>query len=595
MSSLLLVGVGLISLSVLVLEISLTRIFSVIHYYHFSFLAISIVLFGSGAGGVYVYSTASRSSQPAPRRLVWMTTWFSLATFATLFLYFRLGPQIAIYPSLISSGEWASVGMISGIYLSMAVPFFFAGAALSLALKLNPERVSRLYCADLVGAGLGCLAVIGLMQWLGAPRTAAASAVVSMVAAFLFRLSAPGEGRRTRSLPWAALALLLLAASVPSGLWRITHAKGRSENPLVFEGWNTYSRVTVSQAVEDPFGWAMSDRRPRGKVSQLMMLIDSAAGTPVVHFDGDLSKVEFLKFDVTAMAHYVRPNARILVIGAGGGRDVLAALVFQQNSVDAVEINSLVARVLGERFRDFAGHLLEHPRVRFYVEDGRNFVRRSPTSYDLIQLSLVDTWAASAAGALALTENTLYTQEAMEDYLDHLTEEGILSISRWYYVPRPSEVLRLVTTALEALGRKGVVSPEACLALVRSLPPESSRWAVGNLLVKRSPFTGEELDRLEATSNDLQFDLAYPPRSEASPEILELVRQPDAFIRDYPLDLSPPTDDRPFFFNMSRWRNLATPPQGGTLQANLDTNRLLAGLLGVSFLAVLAAILGPLW
>jgi hypothetical protein len=292
------------------------------------------------------------------------------------------------------------------------------------------------------------------------------------------------------------------------------------------------------------------------------MDIDSAAATQILRLPNGVEDASYLRYELTALAYVLKggvpvggttpttPGFRALVIGTGGGRDLASALVLGAGRVDGVEINPIIVReVMTDRFFDYSGRVYADPRVTVHVEDGRSFVRRSRDRYDVIQASLVDTWAATAAGAYTLTENSLYTTDAFEDYLDHLTDDGVLTISRWMF-----DGLRLVSLAQEAFARRGAdAAPH--IAIVRN-------DRVMTMLLKRQPFTPEESAKLAEESEWLGFEVVYlpgitvtaPPPGPVG-DFARLVLAPDrhAFYRAYPLDITPVGDDRPFFFHTTRF------------------------------------------
>src|SRR6185295_11229342 len=180
---------------------------------------------------------------------------------------------------------------------------------------------------------------------------------------------------------------------------------------------------------------------------------------------GDPEAVSHLKYDVTNVAHYLRPNSRVVVVGTGGGRDVLSALLFNQRQVTGVEINESIIDLVNRRFGDFTGHLDRDPRVQFVNDEARSYIARSPDRYDLIQISLIDTWAATAAGAFVLSENSLYTLEAWQTFLNHLEPNGVLTFSRWYF-PLPGQVYRLTSIATAALMDLGIKQPRDHIIVV---------------------------------------------------------------------------------------------------------------------------------
>jgi hypothetical protein len=360
------------------------------------------------------------------------------------------------------------------------------------------------------------------------------------------------------------------------------------------------------------------------------MDIDSAASTPILHADPDLANVQYLRYELTAFAYHLKardsgfgirdsgsevrdssekpspesqtpnPGFSALVIGPGGGRDLLSALVFGARHVDGVEINPIIANdVMRDRFREFSGGIYTHPRVRIVIDDGRSFVRRTPDRYDVIQASLVDTWAATAAGAYTLTENTLYTVEAFGDYLDHLNDTGVLTITRWVF-----DGLRLVSLAQEACARRGWD------AAPRLVIVQHDR--VATLLLKKTPFTAAEIARLRGVAERLEFHMLYAPTFGSEPntsqfaetdwvdgtepaDYARLVLAPDRrrFYENYGQDIRPTTDDRPFFFHTTKLENQFQVAFGRSMLFGNGLSALLT-LMGISVALVAIFILGPL-
>ena len=233
----------------------------------------------------------------------------------------------------------------------------------------------------------------------------------------------------------------------------VSDTKGHQGDRVLFSKWNSFSRVAVYDRAHGD--WALSPRFTGVRSPSLFMDIDSAASTPIVKSTGKLDDAAYLRYELTALAYHLveRPDGfRALVIGPGGGRDLVSALVFGARHVDGVEINPIIVRdVMLDAFREYSGGIYAHPQVSSHVDDGRSFIRRSSSKYDVIQASLVDTWAATAAGAYTLTENSLYTSEAFGEYLDHLTDSGFLTITRWVF-----DGLRLVSLAQEACEARGL-------------------------------------------------------------------------------------------------------------------------------------------
>jgi hypothetical protein len=548
----LLFGVAIISGSLLMTELSLTRIFSVTMYYHFAFMAISIALFGLSASGVYVFLMRNRwRGVPTERLLAGHAFAFTIGTAVALFVLVRLKVGLSYTPS--------NIALMTAVYVLSAVPFFAGGATISIAIARLSAQINAVYAADLLGAGLGCLWLMPALNILGAPGAIVAAAVLGSVAGVL--LGGPATPVRWLRPMFGVIAIILAIAA--SGRFDVSTTKGHENHPVLFSKWNSFSRIGV---YDQPYGaWSLSDRYTGPLPDTRLMDIDSAAGTQILKFGGDLKDVAYLQYELTAFGYRLfgspvspaspKPQGEggfnALVIGTGGGRDLLSALVFGAARVDGVEINPIIVNdVMRDRFREYSGDVYDRPNVHVAVEDGRSFVRRSSARYEIIQASLVDTWAATAAGAYALSENSLYTVEAFDDYLDHLTDNGVLSISRWVF-----DGLRLISLAQEAGARRGW-DPADRLAIIQ-------HDKVATFLLKKTPFTPAERKTLLDAAANLGFAVLYMPGTPAQSfgdnrdDYARLMLAPDrqAFYAQYPLDVTPTTDDRPFFFHTTRLRN----------------------------------------
>jgi hypothetical protein len=597
-----LVGVGAIAGAILMVELALTRIFSVTMYYHFAFLAISIALFGLSASGVYVYVLRRKFDRKSTEHLL---TLHSLLFAATTVL--ALAVLVRIRVGLNYSHE-NLVKMIA-IYTLAALPFFTGGAVISLAITRLRKHVNVVYGADLIGAAAGCLLLLPLLNRFGAPGVVLLAAVLGGAAALLF---SPAHAMARTALV-AALAVgipgsLQLMGSAP---FDVTNTKGHDEDTVLFAKWNSFSRVAVYDRSHGD--WSLSSKYDGAKPETRFMDIDSAASTPIVRFDGDLSKVEYLKYELTGLAfHLVGSDPgtvrgsdisgsngaettanggsgsdpmSVLVIGPGGGRDLLTALVFGASRVDGVEVNPIIANdVMLGQFRDFSGSVYQNPNVNVVVDDGRSFIRRSDERYDVIQASLVDTWAATAAGAYTLTENTLYTKEAFEDYYDHLTDRGMLTITRWVF-----DGLRLVSLAQAACESRGC-SAKDHMAVVQ-------QDNVATFLLKKTPFTPQDVDELRSTSSDLGFTVLYAPgQTDATNDYAKLVLAADrqAFFDAYHHDVTPTTDNRPFFFHTTKIKDQFHTAFGRSMLFGNGLSALMT-LMAISTTFVTLFVVGPLW
>jgi hypothetical protein len=374
---------------------------------------------------------------------------------------------------------------------------------------------------------------------------------------------------------------------------------GKNWHDGIYEKWNALSRIYVRDTGQEPFGWGMSPAyHPNRKLEQLYLNIDSGAATVITKFDGDFGAVEHLKYDVTALAHYLRSSTSVLVIGVGGGRDILTSLVFGQRHVTGVEINPDILAVLTGRFGDYAGGLQRNPAVTLVNDEARSYIARSPERYGIIQASLIDTWAATSAGAYVLTENGLYTKEAWRTFLDHLTPDGILTMSRWYYEAQPAETLRLTALATTSLIDMGVADPRQHIIIVRKQDSsEIGQYSVATILVSKQPFSEADIDRITKISKDMEFLPVLTPHFAERPEFeaVSTRGQYEQLMRTYPLNIEAPTDDSPFFFHMLRPGDLLkTSTFQGMNQLNLKAVRVLGRLLGIVTLLTAVAIIAPL-
>ncbi len=602
-----LIGVLLTSAGALALEVILTRIFSVTMWYHFAFLAVSLALMGSAVAGVFLYLSPTLSKPEQARRWIgWAALTLALSVPVTFILYLL----IPFRPVLMNRTSWFSEGQLFWlllIYVDLSVPFFLSGLTLSLALSGWAQDAGRIYWADLTGASLGCLFSILALETLGGAGAMLAVAVILALAGVTFTRSWSLR-TRTHKLFLGVTALLLLLpitnAIYPWLRIRVNKAGGEEATPA-YERWNANSRVTVYEPVNYPFFWAVSDTlwqktiAEGGTLAHALLLIDGVAGTPIQNFNGDLNQVAFLRYDLTSFAYHLIDQPRTLVIGPGGGRDVLAALATNAPHVTAVEVNPAVIQAVRGPFADFAGHLYERNDVEVIIADARGYIERSPHRYDVIQASLIDTWAAGGSGAFALSENSLYTREAFQAYHNHLTERGILTISRWYLPGRPAETMRLVSTGMAGWAAAGVTDPRQHVVVIAHNVSSTPTEGLATVLFKRTPFTSGDVAAIQRIADDLGYVVVYAPGLTPYEEVGHFIAASDhdAFIADYPLDISPATDDRPFFFNLVLLGDLLDPnlSASGVYRTSMEAIYILFAVIGISFLFGLAIIGGLSW
>ena len=562
-------------MATLILELSLTRIFSVVFYYHFAFLAISIALFGLGAGGVFSYVAASWRGDLFVKLGLLAATNSVIVLASLVFIITR-------------AGELGN-GTLALIYFASALPFFLTGAIVSLVISETIERVDKVYFFDLLGASGGCLLLVPLLNNFGGPNTVLAAAVMLAVSSAVWYNIAGRVTGRAVAVALALVFVLLIAYNGKRHLIDITWAKGQKLPAESFSSWNSFSRIGVSR---------------EGDSNRLQIVIDADAATGIPDFDpAALSQPE--RFNLLTQgpgfAYQIRRGAKALIIGPGGGWDVTRALASGSRDITAVEINPIIAtKIMREKFAAASHRLYFRPEVHIHVEDGRSFVRRSGEKYQVLQATLVDTWASTAAGAFALSENNLYTTDAFRDYLNHLTDDGLMVFTRWGFDP-PRESLRLISLAMSALGDLGEREPWRHIVVVREDAAKIKGWgAQDTVLIFRKPITPADLAsaRFAVTQNH-SMQLIYLPGQDIANPFSELLKSPDpkAFWNRYQFDVSPVSDDRPFFFYTVQPRDVwSFFRQGVGAAADSKINRalpLLFGLVGISLLATLVVLALP--
>ena len=554
------VGVALLAGSTLVLEVLLARITSVVAWYHLSFFVIALAMLGLTAGAVIV-SCMPRwfAAAVIPARLRQLALAFACAAPIAVALALRIELQ-----PIDDAGGFLSTLTFGAL---LAVPFACAGAALTLALTRAGLPPGLVYGVDLLGAAGGCAGVVLLLDLVDAPSAVLVAGVLAALAASTFARADPDAPARAGFVAFAIAAVLSVAAAINAGsgaLLRTHWVKGQPDvaEQHAFDGWTTYSRVTVDRAVLDvPSFWAGSSATPRElrrPVAQRAIRIDGSAGTAMTAIDrdpndgvrGHAEDHGYLGWDLTAFAHHVRPDGPALVIGAGGGRDVVEAVRVGHAPVVAIELNGLIVALHRGAMREFSG-LVDLPGVELVEGEARAVIAADPRRFAVITMSLIDTWAATGAGAYALSENGLYTVEAWRLLLDRLAPGGIFTVSRWYVAGAPHETARLLALAQASLWARGVSDASRHLVLVQNL-------RIATLLVSESPWSAEQLATIEREAARLRFAIVLAPGVvPREPLLAEVSALPDAdalarWSSGHALDLSPPTDDRPFFFNMLR-------------------------------------------
>jgi hypothetical protein len=545
----------LLALCVLTFEVSLTRIFSFILFNHMTYLVVSVALLGFGAAATYLTTRQQDASKDDERFLARHAALFGVSAIASILLISRLHFYVE---DMVRYGDFSNVISLVAMVLLAGAPFFFAGACIGHILSRSGEDVTRLYFADLAGAAGGAVLAVVLLTWIGGTAACLAMGALGFLIAAL-----SGAKRRGRYLALCAGGLLF-AGWVAKTEWVTLYAPPdkplfRRHGEVERIEWHPIARIDVTRELDQfhSFGGALAPNFLGQAPVTRLVFQDGGALTGIIEPQGTPEQTPVLGAYMQGAAYVVRPRAKALVIGCGGGVDVEIALHHRARHVVAVDVNPEMIALIRDVYSDFAGGVFQRPEVELVVSEGRHFLTRDHRTFDVIQMSGVDTFTALAAGAYALTENFIYTEEAIDQYLDHLEPDGIVSLTRPLMRP-PREAMKLTITAVNVLSRRGVPDPERHVMMLAG-QGLGSFFAVpwGITMIKRSPWTPDEVDRLAQWAQANSFQVVYGPYGQGQGTIAQYLRatpeQRERILAEEPLDMAPATDDRPFFFHFYPW------------------------------------------
>ncbi|MEA3408492.1 MAG: hypothetical protein U9R48_10525 [Chloroflexota bacterium] len=556
-------GIALVSAAVLMFELTLTRLFAVAQWYHFAFLSVSVALLGYASSGTLL----SLSSPERRDRLDAVGLGFPLSILAS-FLIANYLP----FDSYRLALEPIQFVYLVLYYLALVIPFGFGGWIVSRWLSALPQQSGLVYAANLAGSALGSLSLLGVLPLVGGEGAVALAASVGALGVGLIFLAKRSRGVAPARLSWVALtvcaASLLLAWWQPPWMaLRISPYKGlrqalrAPDTHRTYQAWNVYSRLDVveGKGIHSAPGLSLNYRGDLPP--QHGLTVDAGNLSPMTRRIG-AEDTAFLSYLPSSLPYILRPNACALIISPRGGLDVAVALAHGAQDIVVVEDNPLVAEIVGQRYADFLGGLYSGVTVR--TEGGRSALQRGQETFDIIQFSLAESYHPLTSGTYSLSENYLYTVEAFERALARLDEEGILVITRWLQDP-PSESIRAGALTVAALERAGVTDPSRHLLAFRS-------WSTMTILASPSPFGGEDIARIVSACNRLGYDLVYYPRMDRSEANRYNVLPEPVYYEDFQkllhrqeraalfenkfYDVTPPTDNRPFFGHYFRWRQV---------------------------------------
>jgi hypothetical protein len=586
------IGTFLIAFTTLALEISFTRLFSVITWYHLSFFAIALALLGMTAGATTIYVSPGRfRDEDLDANLAKACRNFALAVPVALIFLSIMRINIALDSTIM---DYIAL-VVATVF--MFIPFYFSGMAISLVLTRSKKPIGKLYASDLVGASLGSLFVLGGLEIFDAPSLIILTGAVGALAGLVFVWKTPfSELQRSCGVVLVLLALgAIVNNSAEANRIRPVFVKGEFEDVAenVLERWNSFSRVTVSELKQaPPQTWGYSPNAPTDNIPQRWLRIDGGAATVIRQFTTE-ADIEHLRYEVANIAYHLRPTGGAFIVGVGGGRDIQSALLFGHEHVVGVDINPVFIDLLENDFRDFAG-LADRDEVTLVVDEGRSYLSRTDDRYSVLQMSLIDTWASTGAGAFSLSENALYTVEAWELFYNRLADDGIFTVSRWYSHENLGETGRVTSLATAALLNAGITEPDQHIAMITT-------DIVATMLVSKSPFSAEDIARLETVSEELGYQVAIlpgtPPEHASLRAIVGAQSQAElnAVIADERFNYTPPTDESPYFFNILRLDRIDTGLRGsGVERGNMIATLTLAVLIIMLFAMTLATIIYPL-
>ncbi len=555
----------LVSAGAIGYELLLMRVLSIVQWHHFAYMIISLALLGYGASGTFIALFRSRLESRFETAFAASALLFSI----TMVVCFALGQRVPFNALEVvwDSRQFLHLGLI---YLVFFVPFFFAASCIGLAFTYRRMHISRIYFFDLFGAGLGAVLIIGTLFAFIPQDALLVLMTLPLIASVIM------STRSSARVPLMAVQLLWLALLVSGtpksqlGL-RISEYKGLSQTLQVIDSRildvssSPLGLLTVVESPTVPIRHApgLSFNTSHIPPEQLAVFTDADGMSAITRFDGDLNSVGYLG-DITAALPYALLNKPdVLVLGAGGGSDVLLALYHGANRVDAVELNPQMTKLVRETYADFAGFVYDDPRVTVHTNEARGFVAQSGTQYDLIHIGLLDSFGASGAGVHSQSESYIYTVEAIHEYLNHTTPGGMLAITRWLKLP-PRDSLKLVATAIDVLRTMGVSEPGHQLALIRS-------WNTSTLLIKNGALMPDDIESVREFAQSRSFDTAWFPGIQASDaNRFNLLREPylydatkallgpraDEFAERYKFYIQPATDNRPYYFHFFKWATL---------------------------------------
>ena len=555
-----------ISSSSLAYELILMRLFSIVQWYHFAYMVISIALLGFAASGTLLALIQSRKKRPLTEgHFAFLLSLFSFLLFILIVASFYLAQMIPFSPFQL---VWQKMQYLylAGYYVLFFIPFFLAGCFIGLNFMCYKDKIARVYFYNLLGSGAGVL--IAFLSFYLIPPTLLL--IVSSFLAFLGFLFSSYKRIRTKAylvLNIAGVAFLFMCLIKGGIPLQISAYKGISKDlhlPGAKLEYEAHSPLGLLQVVDAPslrYAPGLSLKYGQGPPSQKEIFLDGNSYGAVTNFEGKRDKLEYLDYSTFALAYHLMAPEQVLVLNPGGGTQALAALYHSPAHIQVVESHADIANLLRGPLRSFSQGIYDcYPPIEVDIASPREFVVRDLGTYDLIQLGLIGSWGGVGGGIYATGENYMYTIEAFGEYFEHLNPRGVLSASTWLSSP-PRTFLKLLALAVETLEKKHGGDISRSIVAIRS-------WATGTVLIRRGEFSAAEAQKIKDFCKERAFDLVYYPgivREEVNQysvlekpvyyesicSLLHADRR-NQFYEDYIFNIKPPTDDRPYFFHFFR-------------------------------------------
>ncbi len=555
-------GIFFTSFATLLLELTLTRAFSVSWYYHFGFLIISTALLGFGAAGSYL---ALQKEPEENKNLPPFRAKLSLAFAISVMLGYAIFQAFPFNPFAVLESKTQFIKLLL-FYFFAILPFFFSGLIIASLLKESPTQIPKLYMYDLVGGGLSCMLFPFVISFFELGGTISIVSVFGLLSAISFSYKSKNV------LPYAILTVFLVIFSFfANNIFPIAVSVEKLEELVdkkpIYSASNAISLIEV-------YEMAGKERGPNYVDSLRCITFDKGtAATEMLDLRPDVTIFVKNLQDTAKLADTVRLlsacaytnkiNPKVLIIGSGGGEEVFHGLYFGASKMVAVEINPLINDLVMNKMDDYVGHLFQQKQVELYTEDARSYIRRSPEKFDIIVAIHTISNAAMASGAMSLAENYVLTQEAFEEYWNHLTENGVLFFTR-----PPAQVPRLVCTLRKVMEQQGISN-------------FSQHFIISpkGILCKKSPFTSPEIAEAEKRmgynpEDSLSFKkIKYSPlHADTSNIFYAILHTPslDELYLSKPESLVPATDDMPFFNHRFKWLKLEISQVKALFQLKTD-------------------------